>query len=62
MIGIMVLERTDLWKTRINLLSAEESATMESFVERKVSETKERHIVDWDPADAKQRYLELLFD
>ncbi|KAK7426740.1 hypothetical protein QQZ08_006776 [Neonectria magnoliae] len=54
--------KNDLWKTREHLLSEEERAAMEPFVERKMRESKERHIVDWDPAEARQRLSELLFD
>ncbi|KAF4438625.1 hypothetical protein F53441_12758 [Fusarium austroafricanum] len=53
-----------LWKTRIDMLSDEERAAMEPFVERKMAESKERRIVEWDEAEAeaKQRFTELLFD
>lgn len=54
--------RNDLWKTRVYLLSEEERAAMEPFVERKMTESKERRIVDWDPTEARQRFSELLFD
>ncbi|KAK2021946.1 hypothetical protein LX32DRAFT_574415 [Colletotrichum zoysiae] len=53
--------KEDLWKTRVHLLSEEERAAMDSFVERKMAESKERRIVDWDPAEARQRFSELLF-
>ncbi|KAF7534110.1 hypothetical protein G7Z17_g13411 [Cylindrodendrum hubeiense] len=52
----------DLWKTRVHLLSEEERAAMEPFVERKMAESKERLIVDWDPVEAKQCLSGLLFD
>ncbi|KAK1766503.1 hypothetical protein QBC33DRAFT_578854 [Phialemonium atrogriseum] len=52
----------DLWKTRIHLLSEEEREAMEPFVERKMNESKERRIVDWDLTEAKQRFSEVLFD
>ncbi|KAL2752450.1 hypothetical protein ACRALDRAFT_2061008 [Sodiomyces alcalophilus JCM 7366] len=54
--------KDDLWKTRVHLLSEEERAAMEPFVRRKMSESKERRIVDWDPTEAKGRLSELLFD
>jgi hypothetical protein len=52
----------DLWKTRLHLLSEEERQAMESFVQRKMDESQERILVEWDPAEAKQRLSELLFD
>jgi hypothetical protein len=51
----------DLWKTRVHLLTEEERAAMEPFVVRKMKESKERIIVDWDPAEATQRFSEVLF-
>ncbi|KAJ2895228.1 hypothetical protein MKZ38_006759 [Zalerion maritima] len=54
--------KNDLWKTRVHLLSEEEKAAMEPFVETKMAESKERRIVDWDPTEARQRFSELLFD
>lgn len=54
--------KKDLWKTRVHLLTEEERAAMDPFVERKMAESKERRIVDWDPAEARQRFSELLFD
>jgi len=56
------IAKHDLWKTRIHLLSKAERDAMEPFVERKMVESKERIIVDWDPTEAKQRLSELLFD
>ena len=35
---------------------------MEPFVERKMEETKERKLVEWDPEDAKKRLAEVLFE
>ena len=54
--------KNDLWKTRIHLLSEGETAAIGPFVKRKMSESKERRIVDWDPAEARQRFSELLFE
>lgn len=56
------ISKNDLWKTRVHLLSEEERAAMEPFVERKMAESKERRIVNWDSTEAEQRYRELLFD
>ncbi|KPM34568.1 hypothetical protein AK830_g12006 [Neonectria ditissima] len=52
----------DLWRTRVHLLSVEERAAMEPFVERKMAESEERRIVDWEPVEARQLFRELLFD
>jgi len=54
--------RAKLWKTRLHLLSEAEKIGMEPFVERKMEETKERKLVEWDPEDAKQRLAEVLFN
>ena len=35
---------------------------MESFVERKIEESKERILVDWDDEQVKKRLAEVLFD
>lgn len=51
-----------LWKPRIHLLNDDERSAMEPFVQRKMANTEERRIVDWDPTEARRRYLELLFD
>ncbi|KAK1973252.1 phosphotransferase [Colletotrichum cereale] len=56
------VQKDDLWKTRVHLLSEEERAAMGPFVERKMTESKERRIVGWDPTEAKRRFSELLFD
>ncbi|TVY24315.1 hypothetical protein LHYA1_G007922 [Lachnellula hyalina] len=52
----------DLWKIRLHLLSEEERWAMEPFVQQKMDESQERTLVEWDPAEAKQRLSELLFD
>jgi hypothetical protein len=54
--------KEDLWKTRIDLLTDQERAAMEPFVERKLEEAKERVIVNWEPEEAQKRLSELLFD
>lgn len=53
---------TDLWKTRLHLLSEEQQQMMEPFVKRKMDESRDRILVEWDPAEAKRRLAELLFD
>ncbi|EWG41938.1 hypothetical protein FVEG_03918 [Fusarium verticillioides 7600] len=35
---------------------------MESFVQRKMAEGKERRIVEWDETEAKKRFSELLLN
>jgi len=54
--------KDDLWRTRVDLLSEKEKAAMQSFVEWKMEDKKERILVDWDPEEAKQRLSEVLFD
>ncbi|RFU32457.1 hypothetical protein B7463_g3888, partial [Scytalidium lignicola] len=49
--------KNDLWKTRLHLLSEEERAAMEPFVERKMVESKTRCIINWDSTKAQQRFL-----
>ncbi|KAF9767157.1 hypothetical protein IL306_000333 [Fusarium sp. DS 682] len=51
-----------LWKTRIDLLSDGEREAMEPFIQRKMAESKERCIVEWDEMEARKRFSELLFD
>ena len=52
----------DLWKTRIHLLSERERSAMESFVERKVEESKERILIDWNDKQVKERMGEVFFE
>lgn len=54
--------KDDLWKTRVHLLSEEERAAMEPFVECKMKELDDRRIVNWDGNDARARLAEFLFD
>ncbi|KAH7346435.1 phosphotransferase [Rhexocercosporidium sp. MPI-PUGE-AT-0058] len=54
--------RNELWKTRLHLLSEAEKIAMEPFVERKMNETKERKLVDWNAEAAERRLVEILFD
>lgn len=56
------IAKHDLWKTRVHLLTEEERHALEPFVERKMNESKERIMVNWDPVEAKQRLSEVLFD
>ncbi|KAH8645405.1 hypothetical protein BX600DRAFT_478086 [Xylariales sp. PMI_506] len=52
----------DLWKTRLHLLSPEEQQSMEPFVKRKMDESQDRVLVEWDPTEARRRLAELLFE
>jgi len=52
----------ELWKTRVHLLSKEERAAMEPMVEMKMEESKDRVLVEWDAAEARQRLSSFLFD
>ncbi len=51
-----------MWKTRLDLLSYEEQQAMEPFVQRKMDESRERILVEWEPAEAKLRLSDLLLD
>ena len=52
----------ELWKTRVHLLSEEEQAAMEAMVQMKMEESKERILVEWEEAEAKQCLSYFLFD
>ncbi|KAK1710688.1 phosphotransferase [Colletotrichum lupini] len=54
--------KSKLWKTRIHLLSPEEQAAMDTMVEIKMEESKERILVDWEDTEARQRLKSFLFD
>lgn len=56
------VEKNELWKTRVHLLSEVARNAMELFVERKVEEMKDRKLVEWDSEAAKSRLAEVLFD
>jgi hypothetical protein len=49
-------------RTRVHLLDEQERKAKEPFVDRKMEESKERMLVDWDPKEAKERLSEVLFD
>jgi len=55
------IEKNDLWKTRVHLLSKNARDAMEPFVERKLEEIKERKLVEWGPEAAKSRLAEVYF-
>ena len=48
------------YEGRIHLLSNSAKKRMELFVERKMEESKEEKIVDWDPDEAKSHLVEIL--
>ncbi|TVY51844.1 hypothetical protein LCER1_G007750 [Lachnellula cervina] len=50
------------WRARVGLLSERERAGMETFVEWKMEDKRERMLVHWDPDEARQRLAEVLFD
>ncbi|KAH8661724.1 phosphotransferase enzyme family protein [Ilyonectria robusta] len=52
----------ELWKTRIDLLGEGERRAMEPFVKRKMEESKERILMDWNPAEAKKLVTEILLN
>lgn len=54
--------KNDLWKTRIDLLNENERTAMEPFVKRKMEESRDRRIVDWEADEAKSYFSSLLFD
>jgi hypothetical protein len=54
------IAKHDLWKTRVHLLSERESSAMELFVERKMEESKQRILVDWEDEAIKERWAEVL--
>ncbi|KAF7549587.1 hypothetical protein G7046_g8288 [Stylonectria norvegica] len=52
----------ELWKSRIHLLSIEEQGVMERLVQTKMKESKERVLVEWETAEARQHLSSFLFD
>ncbi|KAF4781255.1 phosphotransferase [Colletotrichum scovillei] len=56
------IPKSKLWKTRIHLLSSEEQAAMDTMVQIKIEESKERKLVEWEDAEARQRLSSFLFD
>jgi hypothetical protein len=56
------VEKNELWKTRVHLLSEGARNAMEPFVERKIEEMKERKLIDWEPELAKSRLNKMLLD
>lgn len=50
-----------LWKTRLHLLSQQEQQIMETFVKRKMDESRDRILVEWDPTEVRRRLTELIF-
>ncbi|KAM0228841.1 hypothetical protein ACHAPO_010478 [Fusarium lateritium] len=56
------VEEDSYWKTRVQFLGEEGERKMESFVQRKMTEVKERVLVNWDPAAAKDLLAKTLGD
>ncbi|TLD07305.1 hypothetical protein PgNI_10440 [Pyricularia grisea] len=50
----------ELWKTRVHLLNQERGAM--DMVQIKMEESKERVLVEWDDASARQRLAHFLFE
>jgi hypothetical protein len=51
-----------VYERRLNLLSEKVKNRMERFVERKVAESKNRKIVEWEPEQARAYLAEILAD
>ncbi|KAH9224627.1 phosphotransferase [Leptodontidium sp. 2 PMI_412] len=56
------IAKQDLWKTRVHLLSERERSVIDSFVERKMEESKERILVTWEDEQVKERLDEVLLE
>ncbi|KAL2066298.1 hypothetical protein VTL71DRAFT_2369 [Oculimacula yallundae] len=56
------VEKNELWKTRVHLLSEGARNAMEPFVTRKVEEMKERKLAEWDPEAARSRMKEVILN
>ena len=52
----------ELWKTRVHLLTEAERAAMEPLVEIKMEESKERVLVEWGDAEAREWLSSFLFE
>lgn len=56
------IQESQFLTARVHLLGEEAQKSMEMVVERKMNDAKERVLVDWDPATAKQLLQEALGD
>jgi hypothetical protein len=56
------VQNHELWKARLDLLTDKERKAMEPFVERKMMESKDRILIDWDPENAKSCLAEVLVE
>ncbi|KAK4098481.1 hypothetical protein N658DRAFT_568708 [Parathielavia hyrcaniae] len=52
----------ELWETKVHLLSPDERAAMERMVQTKLEEKKERVLVEWGAAEARNKLSSYLFD
>ena len=52
----------ELWKTRMHLLTEAERAAIEPLVEIKMEESKERVLVEWGDAEAREWLSSFLFE
>ena len=55
------IDYNERWKTRVGQLSHKEKRAMDTFMERKMAESKRRILIDWDPEKAKSYLEEVLF-
>lgn len=54
------ISRSQLWTTRLHLLTGREREVMEPFVQRRMEETRARKLVDhWDPREVQRRFEEI---
>ncbi|KAJ5040364.1 uncharacterized protein L3040_006020 [Drepanopeziza brunnea f. sp. 'multigermtubi'] len=53
---------SELWKTRIHLLTPEERSAMERMVQRKTEEAKFRVLIKWEDVEARKLLSSFLFD
>lgn len=54
------LDENDLWKSRLGMFTEEERNAMEIFAERKMKESEERILVDWNEERVEKRMNEVL--
>jgi hypothetical protein len=52
----------ELWRARLELLDEETREALELFVTRKMEESRERILVEWEPAEARRRLSEVVFE
>lgn len=55
-------DNNERWKTRVVQLTEKEKRAMDTFVERKMAESKDRILIDWNPEKTKSYLAEVLFE